>query len=69
MAAVYAAFQGGAWGFERALGGSVVSVAELELDDVADGSGDGVGIEGVLGTADYYWDDLGLSGFEVGWCC
>ena len=66
MPAVDAAFQGGAWGFKGALGGGVVSVAELELDDVADGSSDGVGIESVLGTADYYWDDLGLSGFEIG---
>lgn len=66
MAAVYAAFQGGAWGFESALRGGVVSVAELELNNVANGSGDSVGVEGVLRSADYNGDDLGLSGFEVG---
>ena len=64
--AVDAAVQRRAGGFQRALGGGVVAVAELELHDVADGRGDGVGVEGVLRTADDNGDHLGLSGFEVG---
>jgi hypothetical protein len=36
----------------------VVTVGELELDNVADRCGDGVGDESVLWTADDYGDDL-----------
>lgn len=37
----------------------MVAGAELELDDITGGGGYDVGDEGVLGAADYYWDDTG----------
>lgn len=46
----------------------VVAVGELELDNVADCCGDGVGDESILGTADDYGDDLAGAAKWVGSC-
>lgn len=44
----------------------VVAVGELELDNVADCCGNGVGDESILGTADDYGDDLAGAAKWVG---
>jgi hypothetical protein len=59
---MHATLERGAGRFERALRGRVVAVAELELDNVADGGGHGVRGEGVLGAADDDGDELVLAG-------
>ena len=46
----------------------MVAVGELELDNVADCCGDGVGDESILGTADDYGDDLAGAAKWVGLC-
>lgn len=48
------------------LGDSVVSVAELELDNVTDCGHDGVRYKGILGSANDYRDDLALAAMQVG---
>jgi hypothetical protein len=47
------------------LGHSVVSVAELELDNITDCGHNGVGYEGVLWSANDYRDDLALAAMQV----
>jgi hypothetical protein len=58
VAAVDTAVHGSACRVGGRLRDSVVAVGELELDNVADCGGDGVGDESVLGAADNDWDDL-----------
>jgi hypothetical protein len=67
VAGMNAAVHGRAGGVGRGLRDGVVAVAELELNDVADRGGHGVGDEGVLWAADNDGDDLGLALVGVGW--
>lgn len=48
------------------LGYSVISVAELELDNVTDCGHEGVRYKGVLGSTNDYRDDLALATMQVG---
>jgi hypothetical protein len=67
VAGMNATVHGRAGGVGRGLRDGVVAVAELELNDVADCGGHGVGDEGVLWAADDDGDDLGLALVGVGW--
>lgn len=58
VAAVHASLHGSARCVGSRLRDGVVSVAELELENVADGCDDGVGREGILRTTDDDGDDL-----------
>jgi len=68
VTAVDTAFHGSACCVGGRLRDSVVAVGELELDNVADCCGDGVGDEGVLGSTDDYGDNLAGAAKWVGFC-
>jgi hypothetical protein len=61
VARVDAAVHGLAGSVGGGLSDGVVTVAELELDNIADCCDDRVGDEGELGSADDDWDDLVLT--------
>jgi hypothetical protein len=59
---VHATGERRAGGVGGGLGDSMVAIGELELDHIADGGGEYVGHEGVLGSAYYYWEECGEGG-------
>jgi hypothetical protein len=61
VSTVHASAHGCACRIGSRLGYSVVAIAELELNDIANSGNDGVGDESVLWATDYDWDDLVLA--------